>query len=42
MKDIEILLILITALPYALVITLFFMGLLEIVNWIYKKFWLEN
>lgn len=42
MKDIEVLLILITALPYAIVITLFLMGLLEIVNWIYKKYWLEN
>lgn len=39
MKAIEFL---ITALPYAVVITLFLMGLLEIVNWVYKKYWLEN
>lgn len=40
MKDIEILLIIITALPYALVITLGLMLLLELVNWVYKKYWL--
>ena len=40
MKDIEILLILITALPYALAINLILMIGVEIVNWIYKKYWL--
>lgn len=39
MKAIEFL---ITALPYALAINLILMIGLEIVNYVYKKYWLEN